>query len=239
MRMACLQHVPFEGPACIQAWAQSRGHSFSIARIYAGDPVPTAATFDWLVIMGGPMSVHDETKLDWMTPEKELVACAIERSKLMLGICLGAQIIADVLGSRVYRNSHKEIGWFPVSKTETAAGWHGAAAVPGTCAAFHWHGETFDIPEGATHWLRSEACANQAFTFHDRIVGLQCHFEMTPAGVRHLIENCGDDLDAGPFVQTPAALLSDDRTFESANITMNALLDRMELIGIESERKST
>jgi hypothetical protein len=107
------------------------------------------------------------------------------------------------------------------------------------CAAFHWHGETFDIPEGATHWLRSEGCANQAFTFRERIVGLQCHFEVTPAGVRRLIENCADDLEAGPFVQTPAALLSDDRTFESANITMNLLLDRMYLIGAQLERNRT
>lgn len=237
MRIAYLQHVPFEGPEHIATWARARGHSFGGCRLHAGDPLPRIEDIDWLVIMGGPMSVHDDSELDWLKPEKRLVEQAIAQGKTVLGICLGAQLIADTLGSRVYRNAHKEIGWFPVRQTPSAREWRGAAALPETFTAFHWHGETFDIPAGATHWLSSAGCANQAFAYQDRVIGIQCHLEMTPAGAKRLIDNCGGDLGAGQFVQAPAALLSDERTFDSANIAMRSLLDRLESLGIDAKRK--
>jgi GMP synthase-like glutamine amidotransferase len=200
MRIHVLQHVPFEGPGAIAAWAHERGHAIDGTFLYAGHPLPELADFDWLVVMGGPMGVHDEAHYRWLAAEKQLISRAVEGGMGVLGICLGAQLIASVLGAEVRRNEHKEIGWFPVELTG-ASGHPAFSVLPRRLTAFHWHGETFDLPAGAVLEARSEACANQAFSLGRKVVGLQFHLETTPESLDALVTHGAADITEGPFVQ--------------------------------------
>ena len=115
MRIHHLQHVPFEGLGCMKPYFINKGHQLSSTHLYLNEPLPQLHDFDWLIVMGGPMGVSDELHYPWMSKEKSLIKSSIESGKIVLGICLGAQFIADALGSKVYKNSHREIGWFPIN----------------------------------------------------------------------------------------------------------------------------
>jgi GMP synthase-like glutamine amidotransferase len=153
--------------------------------------------------MGGPMSVNDESTLPWLRPEKRFIRNAMKRSVPVLGVCLGAQLIASALGSRVYRTSQKEIGWFPIEATSSPMN---AFRFPDKCTVFHWHGETFDLPVGAVHLARSEVCENQAFQIGQYVIGLQFHLETTPESAQAILDNCKDELTPAPYIQTEAQL---------------------------------
>ena len=227
MRIHVLQHVPFEPPGSIEAWARRAGHALAVTHLYRGDLLPMVEDADLLVVLGGPMSVHDEARYPWLVDEKRFIERTIAAGARVLGICLGAQLIAQALGARVHANGDKEIGWFAVEATAAAR----TAAVfqdfPRRLLAFHWHGETFDIPAGAKHVARSAACANQAFAFGERVVGLQFHLETTPAGARALIARGIDDLVEGRHIQQPLAMLGYPERFAAINVAMHALLDRL------------
>lgn len=224
MRIACIQHVHFEGPAGIARWAAARGHTLHPVHVYRGEALPAPADFDLLVMMGGPMSVNDEAEFAWLRPEKQLVRAALAAGKRLLGVCLGAQMIAHALGARIYRNPVKEIGWFPL---ETLAG--PAAEALGVAdwpAVFHWHGETFDLPPGAEHWARSQACANQGFLVQRRALGMQFHIEVTAESAAELVRHAGHEIGNGPFEQPAETLLSDVRRFTRLEAVLDGLLDR-------------
>jgi GMP synthase-like glutamine amidotransferase len=226
MRLHYLQHVPFEGLGTIGEWAAAHGHTVRASHLYAGDALPQPEELDWLVVMGGPMSVSDEAAYPWLTGEKRFIAEAIGAGKHVLGICLGAQLIAAALGARVYRNHQKEIGWFPVEVTPAGKQSAVGQALGTQAEVFHWHGDTFDIPAGAVHLARSAACAHQAFSLDDRVIGLQFHLETTPAAARALIDNCPADLAApGAFVESSDAMLRDPERFARINALMARLLD--------------
>ena len=228
MNIHCLQHAPFEGLAGIETWAVARGHHITATRLHAGEPLPAPGRLDWLVVMGGPMNIYEEEKFPWLAAEKSFIKSVIEAGNVALGVCLGAQLIADVLGGPVRKNALKEIGWFPVRKTEAAARSRVCEALPAEFEAFHWHGDTFALPPGAVHVARSAACENQAFIHDERVVGLQFHLETTPASARLLAQHCADELVAGPFIQTAGAMLANEQRFEQINQTMWKLLDRLQ-----------
>lgn len=227
MNLHYFQHVPFEGLGSIESWALSGGHRVSSTRFHSRDPLPALHDLDWLIVMGGPMSVHDESELPWLVEEKRFIEQAIKAGKTVLGICLGAQLIATVLGAKVYRNRQKEIGWFPIQRTAGAAGAAIATILPVQVEVFHWHGETFDLPAGAVHLARSEACENQAFAYGDRVLALQFHLETTPQSAAALIEHCGDELVPSPFIQTADTMLAQPDRFEFINECMNRLLSSL------------
>ena len=122
LRIHVLQHVPFEGLGAIEAWLLERRADIHYTRFFDGDPLPPHDAVDLLIVMGGPMSVNDEVRLPWLEPEKRFVREAIERNIAVLGVCLGAQLIASALGSRVYSGPAKEIGWFPIQRAPEAEG---------------------------------------------------------------------------------------------------------------------
>ena len=197
------QHVPFEGLGSIASWLEDRGRTVSYTRFFANDPLPQIEDIKLLIAMGGPMSVNDELTWPWLKDEKQFVREAVFRNIPVLGICLGAQLVADALGAAVYRNPTKEIGWFPIQSVSTS---ETAFHFPSECLAFHWHGETFGLPPGAVQLARSKACENQAFQFKHNVIGLQCHLETTPEGMAALINNCGRELVAGAYVETEEVL---------------------------------
>jgi GMP synthase (glutamine-hydrolysing) len=225
MRLHYLQHVPFEDPAGIFQWAAARGVPMTGSRLYEDPPLPTAGDFDTLLVMGGPMNIYEDDRYRWLPAEKRLIGEAIGAGKIVVGICLGAQLIADALGARVQPNRWREIGWLPVRRRETA-GFLGEA-LPPVWEAFHWHGDTFDLPAGALHLAASTACAQQGFVYDDRVLALQFHLETTPESARALIAHCGHEIDGGPFVQTAARMLADPARFARANALMHRLLDRL------------
>ncbi len=149
MRIHWLQHVAFEGLGSIAGWAAENGCPVTGSRMFAGDALPPIANFDMLVIMGGPMSVNDEVVHPWLVGEKRFINQVIQAGKMVLGICLGAQLIASVAGARVYPADHQEIGWFAVEKTRAARQAAVGRALADKAEVFHWHGETFDLPDGA------------------------------------------------------------------------------------------
>jgi GMP synthase-like glutamine amidotransferase len=225
MRLAVLQHVPFEGPAAIGEWAGARGVAMSVAHLYRGDPLPAPGSFDILAAMGGPMSANDEAILDWLGPEIALVRDAIAGGKIVLGVCLGAQIMAKALGGRVFKGREKEIGWFPVARTEPAHPLFDG--IPQEFVAFHWHGETFSLPENAVRLASTPSTENQAFAVGAKALGLQFHLEATPDSVAALIENAASDIDGGPYQQRPADILAGAGHCETMRPHLFRLLDAL------------
>jgi len=208
MHIHCLQHVPFEGPAGIGDWAIRKGHPITTTLLFEHGRLPDLSAFDWLVVMGGPMGVRDEADYPWLADEKELIDTAIAAGKTVIGVCLGAQLIAAALGARVYQNAYKEIGWLPIELTDQGRASDLFAFLPHRLRAFHWHGDTFDLPDGGVHLASSEGCKHQAFLYADRVLGLQFHPESTPASVADLVANCADEIIPGSYVQDAKRMLA-------------------------------
>jgi len=225
MRFHYLQHVPFEGLGCIADWANDRGHTVSATALYRDEQLPGTDAYDFLIVMGGPMGVHDTAEHKWLTKEKQFIERALKADKRVLGICLGAQLMADVLGARVYKNSHKEIGWFPVTRASATDQTDFEGVFPKSFFAFHWHGDTFDLPSGALHLAQSEACRHQAFYYPPAAMGLQFHLESTSESISLLLQHCSHELTSAPYIQSEDEIRNQfDRVSES-NERMVSLLD--------------
>ncbi len=227
MRLHSIEHEPFEGLANIEVWAKKRGHTISRTLLFNNEELPEMNDFDWLVIMGGSMNIYEEEKYPWLREEKNFIAEAIAGKKIVLGICLGSQLIADVLGGRVSKNKNKEIGWFPVSLTTDAKNSPVFNILPKTFTAFHWHGDTFKIPPGAARIAESEGCANQAFEY-GRVIGLQFHIEYSVDSINLMLQNCEDEIVDGKFIQKSDEIVSQISNVHKIKEILNTLLDNME-----------
>jgi GMP synthase (glutamine-hydrolysing) len=239
MNIHYFQHVDYEGLGCIEPWAYEKGHTVTRTCFFQGElPPPFAARsaaageaqhIDWLIIMGGPMNIYEESLYPWLVAEKRAIEAAIAQNTRVLGICLGAQLISHVLGGTITQNHHQEIGWFPVSLTPLAhhSRLHSACAQEFT--ALHWHGDTFSIPRGALHIARSRACAHQAFDYdNSRVVGLQFHLEATRTDIDAWRAHQTTPRPCGPFIQQDDELLQMTHTHSRDSISrMRALLDSM------------
>jgi len=178
MNLHYFQHVPYEGLDRIEDWAVSRGHTLSATHLYLDEKPPMPDEYDALIILGGPQSAYADEKCSWMADEKQAIWQAIDSGKKVLGICLGAQMIASVLGAHVYPHSQKEIGWWPVTFNAKAA--KTALSVFGSPSAmYHWHGDTFDLPPGATLLASTPGCKNQAYSVGANVLALQFHPEIS------------------------------------------------------------
>ncbi len=227
LRLHFFQHAPFEGLAEIETWVRERGHALAGTHWYSGDRPPDRADYDWLFVMGGPMSVHDTTNHAWLETEKSHIRQAIDAGKTVLGICFGAQLVAEALGATVKPNAEAEIGWFPISRVASTNASPLFEAFPDDLTVFHWHGQTYDIPAGARQTMRSEACTNQSFDFESRVVALQFHLEMNEQSIRSMIEHCGDELVPSTHVQPGEQMLEGCKFLGDCHAALFELLDRM------------
>ncbi len=227
MNVYVLQHVPFEGPGPIADWCIARDHVLHITPLYAAVTVlPDVSHIDLLVIMGGPMNVYDDAVYPWLVAEKQFIKTFLDTGKPVLGICLGAQLLAVCSGGAVGQAQHTEIGWFPVEPTSAAA------AVPWLYpllvkrpVLFHWHGDRFTIPAGAENLVTTEANDNQAFLLNDgRVVGLQFHPEVTPVLLQQMMAEGRHELRAGGFIQSATRII-EEAAYEEAASMMRAVLD--------------
>ena len=163
LRAHVFQHAPFEDTANLGAWLHARGAELTTSRLWLGDVLPPPASFDWLIVMGGAMNADEEPRYPWLADEKRAIERAIAAGKRVVGICLGSQLIARVLGAKVTRNRDSEIGWFPIERADGAERSAVGRALPERAEVFHWHGDTFAQPAGAVQLARSAACEQQAF----------------------------------------------------------------------------
>lgn len=224
MRSHWIQHVPFESLGYLRPLLAAHSHHISATRAWEAADYPDPRDLDLLVVMGGPMSVYDEDAHPWLPAEKEFLREALGTRCRILGICLGAQLLAEALGARIHPADRPEIGWFPVECTASGAVDRVGRILGRSPQVFHWHGETFDLPDDATALASSEACPNQAFRWGKRVLGLQFHLEMTPEGAERLIENCPQDLEReGPFVHSAAEILSRPDRFLQAHEVLDTL----------------
>jgi len=210
MRLHTLRHVPYEGLGNVGTWATAADWSITETRVWETAEFPEPHAFDLLVVLGGPMGVCDCPASPWMGAEMAYLERVIEASRPTLAICLGAQMIAAVLGAEVRRQPHPEIGWHRVEPT--AAG-RGSVLepffAPGT-PVMQWHYDTFALPADACHLSRSAACENQAFSFGERVLALQFHPEMTQPEVATVVQRDGP-LPTGPHCQTAGEILAPER----------------------------
>jgi len=224
MILHILQHDPTEGPGAIVDWADARGHILQTTHVYRADPLPDVAAGDLLVIMGGPMNIYQDRDYPWLKAERAFLARYVEMDGRALGICLGAQFLADALGGRVTQNPQVEVGWFPVRFTDEARAMF--PCLPAAKETVHWHGDTFELPAGAVRLGTSEACTNQGFLYDGRVLGLQFHAEMTREFAMLLVEQAGPDLQPAAFVQDGRAILGrPDADFQSAHALLFEILD--------------
>jgi GMP synthase-like glutamine amidotransferase len=224
MQVHVFQHVAFEDLGSMRENIFDLGHSISTTHWHRGEIPPTLSSIDSLIVMGGPMGIYDEKEHPWLAAEKKYIRQAIAANKTILGICLGAQLIADCLGAKVTRNTHKEIGWHRLKIDESVCN-HPLAKLLSECGhVFHWHGDTFNLPENALPIASSEACQHQGFIYNNHVFAFQFHLETTEESAQKLISNCSSDLDDSKYVQSPEKIMENNIYFSNINYTMKKII---------------
>jgi len=227
MRLHSLQHVTFEDSANVAAWARQRGHEITRTRLYAREPLPDLGTVDCLVVMGGPMNIYEHETYPWLVQEKTFISQAIEKKRLVLGVCLGAQLIADCLGGKVTPSPNKEIGWHSVPQNIESKDSF-LSVLPQEFEVFQWHGDMFSIPPGARSLATNVACPNQAFQYEDHVLAMQFHLDYSQYSIQRMINHCGHELTPYAHIQTNPPLLLDTQRALSLQKSLFTVLDQLE-----------
>ncbi|HEX4044743.1 MAG TPA: GMP synthase [Gammaproteobacteria bacterium] len=233
MRIHTIIHAPFEKAGVIESWAVSHGHDLSSTHTYKGEKLPEVSTIDFLVIMGGPQSPIELEKYPYLRNEILLTKQTIDQKKAVLGICLGAQIIAESLGAKTERSPNKEIGVYPIKLTDEALIDPIFKLFPKSFDVMHWHNDMPGIPHGGVLLASSAGCPRQAFKYGDRVYGLQCHMEMTMDLVKGMVEHCANDLNPGKYVQDSKILLTQD--LSEINKKMIVILDQLAALIVKNQ----
>lgn len=229
MRIHYFQHVPFEGLGYLETWANQRPCMLSATLLYENALFPSLSTIDMLVVMGGSMGVYEQEKFSWLEAEIQYIQKAIEAQKIVVGICLGSQLIAAALGARVYPNIKKEIGWFPLTKTSAGKEHPLLQDLPENFIGFHWHGDTFDLPQNAVHLLQTDICPHQAFLYQEKVLGLQFHLEATPQSIKDMIAHGQHELVPDTFIQNAEMIQKQEHLCKQGNEYLSKVLDRLVL----------
>jgi len=225
MRIQAILHAAFEPLGIIEEWAEERQHDVTITRSYDGEPLPNSASFDFLILMGGPQSSLELKKYPYLREEIALIKQALNENKLVLGVCLGAQLIGDALGAKPERSPEKEVGVFPIELTSHARDDALLKDFPEQFDVMHWHNDMPGLPSSAQVLARSRGCPRQIVRFSPRAYGFQCHFEVTASVAQGLIDRCPSDLSPSRYVQSADQILQS--SFDSFNHKMKTILDRL------------
>jgi GMP synthase-like glutamine amidotransferase len=228
MNIHALIHAPYEQPGYIEEWTGKKKHVLTFTNFYEPYKMPNMEEFDWLIVMGGPMGVYEEDKYPWLKEEKVFIKQAVESNKIILGICLGSQLVAEVLGAKVFRNHKKEIGWFEIRASGQAKTHELFNHFPDEFIVFHWHGDTYNLPVNAVHLAESEACKNQAFLYNDRVIGLQFHLEITEKLLDKMLTGGNEELQKDLYIQTEEEIREGNNFCRGNNQILEQLLDKLE-----------
>ncbi len=224
LKIHVVQHIDFEGPAYIQEWACQNKYTLSYTKLHKNQKLPKPDDFDLLVIMGGPMSVNDADKYDWLSYEVDFIKTSIEAGKAILGICLGAQLIAKAMEANVYPVEYPEIGWFPILLERKDLPKDLKNTLPDYLTTFHWHGETFDIPRLATGFASSTDTPNQAFIYNRKVIGLQFHPEVNSESIDTMLHHMGHEIHESRYIQPIEAIQYGKINCEKNHAVMKAFL---------------
>jgi GMP synthase-like glutamine amidotransferase len=223
MRFHCLQHIEIEEPAYIKDWINQNGHSLTLTKFFENEELQLHSAYDILLIMGGPMGAYDEDIYPWLRKEKIFIKEAIGLNKKVIGICLGSQLLAAAIGSKVYPNKEKEIGFFPIKKVSNHKVFDG---FPDSAMVFHWHGDTFDLPKNSQLIFSSEVCTNQAFICNDNVLGLQFHIEITEQLIQSWLIEGGDEFDKNDYTQSKESIIEGLKYIPTCNLLLDDLLTK-------------
>jgi GMP synthase-like glutamine amidotransferase len=228
MNIHIVMHASFEGPGNIVKWAEEKGHKLSYTKTWESALFPDFSQFECLIIMGGPMGVYDEEVYPWLKDEKQFIKKTIDASKSVIGICLGSQLIATCLGAKVFSNLQNEIGWFPIQLcTEASKDMLFKNILPEQIV-FHWHGDTFDLPEGAMRIASSKITQNQGFIYKNNVLALQFHLEMSENSIDEITKEVNVRLIDSPYVQTAPDIRQGKIHIANNYHFLSLLLDRIE-----------
>lgn len=204
MNFLVIQHAEHIEPGYIVDWLKTRGHRYTTQEAWLTNEWPAISEFDALIIMGGPMSVYEEEKYPFLKEEKRFINEFISSKKQVFGICLGHQLVAEILGGKVQKGN-KEIGWHEVTLTSTLPS---IDVLPTSLKVFQWHGDVATLPPGATSIGASKANQIQGLSLKN-VLSLQFHPEVAKSNIEAMIANDREDLvNGGPFVQSEAELVN-------------------------------
>jgi GMP synthase-like glutamine amidotransferase len=207
MRVLVIQHSAADSLAAAESVIAELGHEIITVRIDRQHPIPKSVDCDAMIMLGGPYPLTMENRPDWIANEQELVRRYVDGGRRILGICLGAQILASALGAPVRRNAQAELGWHTIRRTSDPSSLTDES-LPSQMTVFQWHRDTFEIPNGAKHLYESDGCRNQAFSLSDRVYGFQFHLEADPRTIRAFLTVSKYRKLAGKGIQTEAEIMA-------------------------------
>lgn len=223
MRIQFILHAEFESPGVIADWVDQKGFEAHYCRPFAEESIPDVNEFDWLVVMGGPQSPLELELYPYLKGEMELIEHTLSTNKPILGICLGAQLIGEVLGAPTERSPHKEVGIFPIQLTEEGQKDPLFQGFPAEFPVVHWHNDMPGLTQEARVLALSQGCPRQIIKYTNQVYAFQCHLEPTQQDIAGMIKHCESDLVHGKYVQSKQDLLAGD--FSSINSLMHSILD--------------
>ncbi len=207
MRVLVIQHSAADSLAAAESVIAELGHEIITVRIDRQHPIPKSVDCDAMIMLGGPYPLTMQNRPDWIANEQELVRRYVDAGRRILGICLGAQILASALGATVHRNAQAELGWHTIRRTSEPASL-ADKSLPPQMTVFQWHRDTFEIPKGAKHLYESGGCRNQAFSLNDRVYGFQFHLEADLRTIRTFLAVSKYRKLAGSGVQTDTEIMA-------------------------------
>ena len=228
MRVHFLTHADFEQPGYYLTWARENGFSVSQTAVYNDETLPETDDYDLLIIMGGPQSPAETDKYPYLSTELDHIRTAIKNNKYIIGVCLGAQLIAEAFGSKTQASPHKEIGVYPLTLTDKGKQDLLCKDLPTSFQSGHWHNDMPGLPSGAIILAESAGCPRQIIKFTQKIIGFQCHLEFDKNCVETLITHCQNDLSDGNFVQSADVILS--QNYDKINVHLKLFLKNFIII---------
>ncbi|MCG8701424.1 MAG: type 1 glutamine amidotransferase [Bacteroidales bacterium] len=210
MRISIIQNEPFETPGALVKWLEDRGIFYLMYHCYRGDALPIDDNPDMVIVLGGTASVYDNDEQHaYLKRIKSYLSKEFGAGTKIVGICLGAQLLADLLGEKVYSGNEKEIGWYPVSFNQLELDELGYSNFPESQLVLHWHGDTFNVPSEATPIASSKLYPNQGFIYKNQLLALQFHMEATQTWLNNLLIGAENELNQkGNFVQSRDELIA-------------------------------